>query len=108
MSQLVFLFVVAVVEGSPTNNVLQHLSQKISKDWKRLGRRLSFEEADLQEFDDRRHEISEKAYVMLLRWKQRKGSDATYSVLNNALRDRLVDRTDLAQELCCLTRKLGF
>lgn len=108
MSELVFLFAVAVIEGNPTNNVLEHLSKKISVDWRRLGRRLSFDEADLQEFDDRRHEISEKAYAMLLHWKQRKGLDATYSVLNNALRDRLVNRIDLARDFCCLIRKLGF
>ena len=45
--------------------------------------------------------ISEKAYAMLLAWKQRKGLDATYIVLNQALRNKLVNRADLAQEFCC-------
>ena len=106
-TEVVFLFAGTVKEGSPTKNVLEHLSKKISVDWRTLGRRLSFDEADLQEFDRGHEEISEKAYAMLLRWKQRKGSDATYRVLNNALRQTLVNRTDLAQEFCCFTEQ-GF
>lgn len=106
-TEVVFLFAGTVKEGSPTKNVLEHLSKKISVDWRTLGRRLSFDEADLQEFDRGHEEISEKAYALLLRWKQRKGSDATYRVLNNALRETLVDRTDLAQEFCCFTEQ-GF
>lgn len=72
-TEVVFLFAGTVKEGIPTKNVLEHLSKKISVGWRKLGRRLSFEEEDLQEFDRGREEISEKAYAMLLRWKQRKG-----------------------------------
>ena len=88
----------ALIEGSPTDDVLEKLSKKVSDDWRTLGRRLSFHEAELQEFDNCRERISEKAYAMLLAWKQRSGLDATYSVLNNALCD--VRRRDLAQEFC--------
>ena len=66
-----------------------------------------FEEAELQEFHKGHEEISEKAYAMLLSWKKRKGSEATYRVLNDALRDTRVNRTDLAEKFCCLT-ELGF
>ena len=88
----------ALIEGSPTDDVLEKLSKKVSDDWRTLGRRLSFHEAELQEFNNCRERISEKAYAMLLAWKQRSGLDATYSVLNNALCD--VRRRDLAQEFC--------
>ena len=88
----------ALIEGSPTDDVLEQLSRKVSDDWRTLGRRLSFHEAELQEFDNCRERISEKAFAMLLAWKQRSGLDATYSVLNNALCD--VRRRDLAQEFC--------
>ena len=89
----------ALIEGSPTDDVLEKLSKKVSDDWRTLGRRLSFHEAELQEFNNCRERISEKAYAMLLAWKQRSGLDATYSVLNKALCD--VRRRDLAQEFCC-------
>ena len=90
----------AVKEGSPTDDVLERLSTKISNDWRTLGRRLSFYEAQLQEFDKGHEQISEKAYAMLLAWKQRDGSGATYIILNQALCDDLVNRRDLAQEFC--------
>ena len=106
-TEVVFLFAGTVKEGIPTKNVLEHLSKKISVGWRKLGRRLSFEEEDLTEFDRGHEEICEKAYAMLLSWKQRKGSDATYLVLNNALRETRVNRTDLAQEFCCFTEQ-GF
>ena len=88
----------ALIEGSPTDDVLEQLSRRVSDDWRTLGRRLSFHEAELQEFNNCHERISEKAYAMLLAWKQRSGLDATYSVLNNALCD--VRRRDLAQQFC--------
>ena len=89
------------MEGSPTDVALENLSKKISNDWRTLGRRLNFNEAELKEFDNSHEQISEKAYAMLLAWKQRDGSAATYSVLNQALCDPLVERKDLAQIFCC-------
>ena len=91
----------ARMEDSPTDDVLENLSKKVSNDWRTLGRRLTFHEAELQEFDSSHEQISEKAYAMLLAWKRRDGSDATYSVLKQALCDTRVKRKDLAQEFCC-------
>ena len=91
----------ALRQGSPTDDILQHLSKKVSKDWKTLGRRLTLHEAELQEFDNSHEQTSEKAYSMLLAWKQRGGSAATYSALNKALCDTLVNRRDLGEEFCC-------
>ena len=89
----------ARMEDSPTDIVLENLSKRISNDWRTLGRRLKFNEPELKEFDNSHEQISEKAYVMLLAWKQRDGSVATYSVLNQALCDPLVERKDLAQSI---------
>ena len=91
----------ALMEDSPTVDVLEHLSKKVSNDWRTLGRRLTFQEAELEEFDNGHQQISEKAYAMLLAWKQKGGSAATYSVLNQALCDTCVNRKDLAEEFCC-------
>ena len=90
----------ALKEGCPTEDELEHLSKKVSNDWRTLGRRLTFHESELQEFDDGHKQISEKAYAMLLAWKRRTSSDATYSVLNKALCDTCVNRRDLAEEFC--------
>ena len=46
-------------------------------------------------------EFSEKIYKMLLHWKKRDGSAATYKILHDALCHPLVNRTDLAEQLCC-------
>ena len=90
----------ALKEGCPSEDELEHLSKKVSNDWRTLGRRLNFHESELQEFDDGHKQISEKAYAMLLAWKRRSSSDATYSVLNKALCDTRVKRRDLAKEFC--------
>ena len=86
----------ARMEDSPTDDVLENLSKKVSHDWTTLGRRLTFHEAELQE------QISEKAYAMLLAWKRRGCSNATYSVRNQALCGTRVKRKDSAQEFCFL------
>ena len=98
----------ALMEGSPTEHKLELLSKKISNDWRTLGRRLAFQEADLQEYDDGHRQISEKAYAMLLAWKKREGSAATYSVLHQALCDPCVNRRDLAQKFVVACTELGF
>ena len=92
----------ARMEDSPTDDVLENLSKKVSNDWRTLGRRLNFYEAELLGFDNSREQISEKAYAMLLAWKRRGCSNATYSVRNQALCDTRVKRRDLAQEFCFL------
>ena len=91
----------SLMEDSPNVDVLEHLSKKVSNDWRTLGRRLTFQEAELEEFDNDNQQISEKAYAMLLAWKQKGGSAATYSVLNQALCHPYVNRKDLAEEFYC-------
>ena len=103
------LFAVSVKEGCPTSvkedcptdDELEYLSRKIGKDWKALGRRLGFENAQLTGFAKDNDEFSEKAYAMLEKWKSKEGSDATYRVLYKALCHDLVGRRNLAEEICC-------
>ena len=42
----------------------------------------------------------QKIYKMLRHWKKKDGSDATYTVLDDALCYQFVNRTDLAEKLC--------
>ena len=75
------------------------MSVKIEK-WKPLARRLQLVVAEIAEFDFLHKAVDEKAYAMLLAWKQRYGSDATYRVLHDALCHPFVNRKDLAYTFC--------
>lgn len=97
------MFVVKV--GVPSDEELEWLSQEIAEGWKPLGRRLSIKDSKLTGFHKENEEYSEKAYKMLLHWKQREGSNATYQVIHVALCHYLVKRKDLAEELCSRRHK---
>ena len=75
------------------------MSRKIEK-WKSLARRLQFLTEDIAAIDTDYKTFSEKVFRMLFLWKQREGSYATYRVLYDALRHPLVNRKDVAEELC--------
>ena len=88
-------------KGIPTDDELEDLSEKIPDHWKKLGRRLTFDKAELEAFDKDNDKIADKAYALLMAWKQRDGSAATYRDLNKALCHIRVKRRDLAQQFCC-------
>ena len=98
----VFPFTV-IKGGIPTQDELEGLSRKIGLKWNRLGRRLQFDDAQITEHDKKDDQLSEKAYYLLMAWKCRDASAATYSVLYKALAD--VERRDLAQEFCCQRKR---
>ena len=104
-TDLYFVLSDAVKEGSPENNDLERLANRLlRKEWKKLGRRLlESDEALLDAVDEDNDTCSEKAYKMLLKWKAAKGSDATIRVLHDALCHDLVNRRDLAEEFCLVT-----
>ena len=101
---LIFTFMrffgAAVKEGIPSDEDLELLSVKVVK-WKTLGRRLIIEEAELTAINQENEGLSEKAYAMLKKWKQKNASEATYRCLYDALCHILMKRRDLAQEICC-------
>ena len=105
---LIFTFMrflgAAVKEGFPSDCDLELLSAKVEK-WKTLGRRLKIEAAELTALDKDNEEWSEKAFAMLIKWKRKKGSKATYRCLYDALCHKLMNRTDLAEEFCCSLSK---
>ena len=72
----------------------------IAKDWMRLGRRLGVSQAKLDEIDARWPDLHDKAYRMLLFWKQENSSNATYRLLCQALCHKFVNRKDLAESIC--------
>ena len=66
----------------------------------KLGRRLGVEELELQDIEQRHRQLCERGYHMLMGWKHKDGSAATYQILNAALQHELVQRKDLAQQIC--------
>ncbi|XP_068705821.1 uncharacterized protein [Montipora foliosa] len=83
---------------TPSRERLEWLSMKLTL-WEPLARRLGFSEGQIIGFHKDNEEWAKKALSMLLRWKQKKGSDATYAVLCAALSHELVGRKDLAEEV---------
>ena len=95
------LLLTTVKQGVPDDEVLETLAHELTLVWWTLGRRLKLRRAKLQAFNKENDKYSEKAFEMLLHWKQKNGSSATYKVLYNALCHNLVNRVDLAEEHCC-------
>ncbi|XP_068705804.1 ankyrin-3-like isoform X2 [Montipora foliosa] len=83
---------------TPSPERLEWLSMNLTS-WKRLARRLGFSPGEIEGFDKVDEELAGKALSMLLRWKQKKGSDATYAVLCAALSHEFVGHKDLAEEV---------
>ena len=77
------------------------MAHEIIDIWRQLGRRLlESDESLLDAIDKDKPEYSEKAYQMLLKWKQAKGSHATFQVLHDALGHPFLNRRDLAATFC--------
>ena len=90
-----------VKDGEPSDEELECLSRELAGKWKTLGRRLGFNEAAIDDFDQANKELAEKAYKMLMTWKQKEGCEATYKVLYDTLCDELVECKLLAEQYCC-------
>ncbi|XP_022808327.1 uncharacterized protein LOC111345311 isoform X2 [Stylophora pistillata] len=95
-----------VKKGTPTNEELEKLGNEIGELWIKLGRRLGVKEPKLQDINQRNEQLCERGYYMLMAWKQENGSVATYQILNAALQHELVQRKDLAEQICYNHEKL--
>ncbi|XP_071843397.1 uncharacterized protein [Apostichopus japonicus] len=78
---------------------LRDLSKEIPKESENVGRNLGLDDSELctleRDYTNKGHK--ETVYQMLLTWKQRNGSQATYRVLGEAL--KAAGRTDLQEAL---------
>ncbi|XP_068721351.1 D-inositol 3-phosphate glycosyltransferase-like [Montipora capricornis] len=83
---------------TPSRERLEWLSKKLTL-WEPLARRLGFSEGDIKGFDEDNKEWAKKSLSMLLKWKEKNGSDASYAALCAALSHEFVERKDLAEEV---------
>ena len=90
-----------VKDDEPSDEELEYLSRELAEKWKTLGRRLGFNDAAIDNYDQANKELAEKGYKMLMGWKQKGGCEATYKVLYDALCHKLVKCKRLAEQFCC-------
>jgi len=101
VSILRVIFAVSVKPGQPSDKELEDIASEMCGDsWKILARRFDIGESKITALDKAHDELFEKAYQMLLHWKRKEGSAATYKVLLEALDNDKVNRRDLAQKYC--------
>ena len=84
--------------GSPSEEELIQLAEKIAPSWRKLGRALGLEEHKLHAIDADYKSVYEKSCQMLLVWKKMNGSQASYSWLVQAL--QFIGSHILAEEYC--------
>lgn len=93
-----------VMAGRPSEDELEELSLELGEKWEELAGRLGYNQAARSNFyanNRYSNRLAGSAYSMLLAWKQREGSKATYEVLYNALCHKFVQCSLLAQKFCC-------
>ena len=95
-----FLGLRRIKHGIVFDDELEFLSVRLGDGWKKLARRLGFTVDKIEAIDKDNERLSVKAYKMLMIWRQREGSHATYQVLHDALVYKLVQRKDLAEVFC--------
>lgn len=72
--------------------------------WKKLGRELKVKNSKISQLDvDHKHDSYEKAFQMLLHWKETMDNQATYQMLYSALTSTVVGRNDLGKKYCGLS-----
>lgn len=76
------------------------MSQKLGRSWENVARRLGMSEALITGFRRKGDGYSEAADLMLCKWKEREGWDATYQVLYDSLCHAMVNHRDLAEQFC--------
>jgi hypothetical protein len=76
------------------------MAREVTDVWKPLGRLLLSHDNDVNIIDEDENRVVPKTTVMFERWKQQKGSDATYRRLHAALIDVTVGRKDIADRFC--------
>ena len=94
------LFFSLVIQGTPNDDELEELGRQIGAKWDTLGRRLGVQEPELENIEQRHKDLEKRGYAMLMHWKQKNGSEATYQILKAALQHKRVQRKDLAEQIC--------
>jgi len=94
------LFFFVVKAGTLSRDDLEGLGREIGNRWINLGLRLGVEETMIKVINRVNKQLSEKGFQVLMYWERRKGPEATYLALCDALQHESVGRGDLAKKYC--------
>lgn len=89
--------------GIPSEDDLLHISAQVMSGWELLAKVLGFHDVELDHLTTDNTDLFEQCYQMLLRWKQKFGSQGNYKALVKALQHPLVNREHLALQYCYQT-----
>ena len=78
-------------------NLKSSIDSEVGRDWRRLGEALGLESAFLDNIDTDFKESPEKAWKVLQKWRQKKGTKATMGILINVLEK--MERRDVVDKL---------
>ena len=92
-----------IKEGTVTDDKLLDLARDVVKFWKNLGRELQIPEARLDEIDiDYQGQgVVEKAYQMLLSWRDKCYPSNTFRCIYDVLSNQRLNCRELAIKHCC-------
>ena len=79
---------------------LEGLSRQLGNAWAALARRLGFEVAEIQGLNHNNPSYPKTQLTMLQEWKERRGRNATYQALYDALCHEYVKFEGLAETFC--------
>lgn len=85
--------------------IFSDINEDIGASWRKLGRHMLKRECFLNNIDEDFRGVSEKAYQLLLKWKEEGGATATSQTLFLAL--LRIRRTDVAKKLIRLLPSLS-
>jgi len=85
--------------------IFSDINEDIGASWRKLGRHMLKRECFLNNIDEDFRGVSEKAYQLLLKWKEEGGASATSQTLFLAL--LRIRRTDVAKKLIRLLPSLS-
>lgn len=97
----VFYFKGKLKAGSLSKDDLRHIAHAVKRSRKRLGRALGVSDDQIDtEVEEHRSDVDEQSYQILLKWFQKKGNQATYDALAQALLDRTVMMKSVMEKYC--------
>lgn len=92
----------------PTEQEIATIALYIQDAWKRLGRALGIKEVFIDIIQEEEKDAYERAYKMLIKWRDKMGSEASYEALAQALKHKVVGRSDLIRRFCYKVENEGI
>ena len=90
----------SIKQGVPEDHELLSLAGDILVIWKKLGLALGLKNAKLDEIEADNLKGVDRSYAMLRKWKESRGSEASYERLAEGLDHKAVSRRDLIEAYC--------